>query len=322
VIINKDEKYMKYFTKIIIFIAFVFCSMPIHSQVLYLYSDLPDTKIEIKDSVYTVYSYQYYQEANRWDPKIKISKETTFLNIKIFQNDILLNDTTIEYNGYKMRNLHIDTLGNFKLYRNFKLYPSKAELKYQKFHKFQKNSINALISIPEINIYSFDVENGNRETKAGFLGLGLGIEFFYKDNKSLQLRGDGIWSFIAPIPASYHPKYSSWKTCGAWNINLTDNFSLKRFQLGYGLNYAINIWNARGYYNKPPEELEDGEQAEYIEGVREVNHALGLSLQANFRLGKFSYIGVIYRPSFFRLSAPKFIYEHSISIEFLMKFGK
>jgi hypothetical protein len=310
---------MKYFTKTIIFTVSLFFCVSVYSQTLYLYSDLPNTKIEIKDSVYTVYSYQYYQDENVWDPKIKISKETTFLNIKIFQNDILLNDTIVKYDGFKMRNLHVDTLGNLKFYRNFKLYPSKAELK---FHKYQKNSINALISIPEINIYSFDVENGNRVNQIGFLGVGIGIEFFYKNNKSIQLRGDGIWSFIVPVPASYHPEYSSWKTCGAWNINLTDNFSLKRFQLGYGLNYAINIWNARGYYNKPPNELEDGEEAEFINGVREVNHVLGLTLQANYRLGRFCYFGVIYRPSFFQISNPKLIYEHSISIEFLMKFGK
>ena len=260
---------MRYFTKTIIFIVYLFCCIPIYSQVLYLYSDLPDTKIEIKDSVYTVHSYQYYQDKDVWDPKIKISKKTAFLNIKIFQNGTLLNDTTVNYNSFKMRNLHVDTLGDFKFYRNFKLYPSKAELRFHKFHKFHKNSVNALISIPEINIYSFDVENGSRVNRIGFMGLGLGIEFFYKDNKSFQLRGDGIWSFIVPVPAPYDPSpYASWKTCGAWNINFTDNFSLKRFQLGYGLNYAINIWNARGYYNKRPNELAEGEQAEFIKGVK------------------------------------------------------
>ena len=306
----------------IIFTVILFYCGSMYSQTLYLYSHLPDTKIEIKDSVYTVYSYHYYKNDDVEETKIRLYKKTPSLNIKISQNDILLNDTTVEFNRFKMRNLFVDTLGNIKFYRNLsKLFSNKyAELE---FYKYKRHSINALISIPEVNIYSFNIENGKRETRAGFLGLGLGIEIFYKDNKSIQLRSDGIWSFIVPVPAPFRPsEYSSWKTCGAWNINLTDNFSLKRFQLGYGLNYAINIWNARGYYNKRPEELADGEQAEYIEGVREVNHMLGLSLQANYRLGKFYYIGVIYRPSFFRLSEPKFLYEHSISIEFLIKFGK
>ena len=311
---------MKYFTKVFFFIVSLFCCMSVYSQRLYLYSDLPNTKIEIKDSVYTVYSYHYYEDNDAWETKVKFPKKTPFLHIKISQNDVLLNDTTLKFNRFTMRNLVVDTLGNMKFYINLnKLYPKKkAEL-----YKYKKNSINALISIPEINIYSFDVENRNRINQAGFLGIGLGIEFFYKDNKSLQLRGDGIWSFIAPLPAPFDPDpYSSWETCGAWNINLTDNFSLKRFQLGYGLNYAINIWNARGYWNKPPEELADGEQAEYIKGTKKTKHVLGLSLQANYRLGKCCYLGVIYRPSFFQLSKPKLLYEHTISIEFLMKFGK
>jgi hypothetical protein len=312
---------MKHFTKTIIFTMSLFCCMSAHSQTLYLYSDLPNAKIEIKDSVYTVHSYHYYKDNDVGEAKIRFSKKTPFLSIKISQNDTLLNDTTIKFNRFKMRNMFVDTSGNMKFYRNLsRLFSSKyAELK---FYQYKKHSINALISIPEMNIYSFDVENRNRINKFGFMGIGLGIEYFYKDKKSLQLRGDGIWSFVAPVPASYHPEYSSWETCGAWNINLTDNFSLKRFQLGYGLNYAINIWNARGYWNKHPEELEDGEEAEYIKGVKETKHVLGLSLQANYRLGKFCYLGVIYRPSFFQLSKPKLLYEHSISIEFLMKFGK
>ena len=306
-----------------ILLVFFFCCISVHSQRLYLYSDLPDTKIEIKDSVYTVYSYQYYKDNDVDEALIKFKEKTPFLSIKIFQNDSLINDTTVKYNGFKKRNLHIDTLVNLKFYRNFKPYPSKAELAELKFRKYKKYSANAMVSIPDLNIYSFDTENSDRVQQVGCLGFGLGLEFFYKDKKSLQLRGDVIWSFIAPFPAPFDPdKYSSWKTCGAWNVNLTDNFTIKRFQLGYGLNYAVNIWNVGGYYKKRPEELEINEQEEYIKGVREANRALGLSLQANYRLGRVSYIGFIYRPSFLRLPKPKFIYEHSISIEFLMKFGR
>lgn len=310
---------MKYFTKAIIFIAFLFCCVSIHSQTLFLYSDLPDTKIEIKDSVYKVYSYQYYKSHKVKRAVIRFRQKTPFLNIKISQNDNLLNDTIVELDR-SMRSLFVDTLGNVKIYRRFnKLFSKKyAELE---FYKYKKHSIIALISIPDINIYNFELENRNRITQAGFLGIGFGMEYFYKNNKSLQLRSDGIWSFFIPVPAPYDPTpYGSWKTCGAWNINLTDNFSLKRFQLGYGLNYAINIWNAKGYYDKRPDELEEGEQAEFVESVREVNRMLGLTLQANYRLGKFYYLGIIYRPSFFQFSQPKFLYEHSISIEFLMKF--
>lgn len=311
---------MIYFKKAIIFTAFLLCCVSTHSQTLYLYSELPNTKIEIKDSVYAVYSHRYYKDNDAEEAKIKFSKRTPFLRIKIFQNDTLLNDTTVKFDRFKMRNSVVDTLGNIKFYRNLsKLFSNKyAEWE---FYKYKKHSVNALISIPEINAYNFDIENENRINQAGFLGIGLGIEYFYKDNKSIQLRGDGIWSFIAPIPAPYDPdRYNSWKTCGAWNMNLTDNFSLKRFQLGYGLNYARNIWNARGYYSKQPDELAEGKQAEFIDGVREVHQMLGFTLQANYRLGNFYYLGAIYRPSFFQLSKPKFTYEHSISIEFLMKF--
>ena len=51
---------MKSFIKTIIFTIYLFCCISAHSQTLYLYADLPNAKIEIKDSVYSVYLYHYY----------------------------------------------------------------------------------------------------------------------------------------------------------------------------------------------------------------------------------------------------------------------
>ena len=290
---------------------------------LHLFSNLPNTKIIINDSTYTAYSYKYCKQRDV-ETEVEFPRTTAFLNIKILSNDSLINDTILKWKTgsnqqFNPRNLFVDTFGNIKTYgRLSRLFSNKyAELN---FHQYKKNSWNIILSIPEVNFYNFKPQNESRKFQGGFLGIGVGFEYFYKKQKSIQLRGDGIWSFIAPIPAPFDPDpYSPWETCGAWNINLTDNFSLKRFQIGYGLNFARNIWNISGYQIKKDEE---NEPKEYVEGRRKAHNTLGLAFYANYRLNKFFYLGFIYRPSILELSKPKFLYEHSMSIDILFKFGR
>jgi len=125
---------------------------------------------------------------------------------------------------------------------------------HKSLHKPETGNLNLLLAIPELNFFHLKPENETIKNFEGFVGLGIGSEYFYKDNKSLQLRGDFITDFPVFVPAPYDWDESQpWENSHAFNISLTDNFRWKRFQTGYGLNLAKNAWVQHGYYIKPEE---------------------------------------------------------------------
>ena len=167
------------------------------------------------------------------------------------------------------------------------------DISSDKFIEPQQGDFNLLLSFPPINFFHLKPRNETPRNLGGLFGVGVGAEYFYRNNKSFQLQSDIIINFvpIAPLPFN----------ANAFNVNLTDNFHINGVQIGYGLNFARNQWIYSRY---------DG--GWIIK--RHTNNMLGLSL--NIHLGG---IGIIFRPSFFELSRPRFLYEHTISIDFKWK---
>jgi predicted small secreted protein len=187
---------------------------------------------------------------------------------------------------------------------------------HKTLYKPETGNLNLLLAIPEVNFFHLKPENETTKNFEGFIGLGIGAEYFYKDNKSLQLRGDFITDFPVFVPAPYDWDESQpWENCHAFNISLTDNFRWKRFQTGYGLNLARNTWIQHAYYIEPEADI----QPERIDGKTKTNTMLGLSLNTYYRFTEHFYFGVIYRPSFRDLSNNQMKYEHSISLDFMWK---
>ena len=306
--------------------------------VMSISSDLPNLNVVINNSnTYNLPS------------KAVVTRSKENLDFKISQNDSIINDTIlksklsntfwwgnaglfiyltpiawlVDLNTEKRftygKYIFIDSLGNIRSYQTTgKLFSNQFAEIY--FKKQKRENFNILISIPEINLFHLSPKNETPRNFAGFIGLGLGAEYFYKNNKSLQLRGDAIMDFIAPVPAPFDWDESApWESCYTFNINLTDNFYIKRFQLGYGINFAKNTWVYHGYYNKPFEKFTENEEFEWIDGKTKTNRMLGLNLNTYYRFTNHFYFGVIYRPSFLELSKPEWRYEHSISFDFLWK---
>ena len=306
--------------------------------VMSISSDLSNSEVVINNSnVYKLPS------------KAVVTRSKEDINFKILQNDSIINDTILKpklsdtfwwgntgqffylapiawlvdlntdkrftYGEY----IFIDSLGNIKSYKTFnKLFSN--EFANISFKKYKKGNFNLLLSIPHVNFFHLSPKNESSRNLAGFWGVGLGAEYFYKKNKSLQLYSDAITDIFIPVPAAvdfdeFSPRESSY----AFNINLTDNFNIKRFQLGYGLNFAKNTWIYHGYYDKRYEELAENEEPEWINGRTKTNKMLGLVLNTYYRFTNHFYFGVIYRPAFFEMSNSKLMYEHSISFDFMWK---
>jgi hypothetical protein len=216
--------------------------------------------------------------------------------------------------------IHINSSGKVTFFNPpDKLFSNKYFDLY--FHKHKERNINLLLSIYEANLFHLSPQNKTSRIFAGFLGTSIGVEYFYKNNKSVQLRGDATMSSTtAPVPAPYDWDNSqATENCYALNLSLTDNYQWKRFQFGYGLNLAKNILLHHSYYIEPQKPAKANYEDEQIDGITKHNTMLGFVSNAYYRLSNYFYFGVIYRPSFWNLSSDKSIYEHSIDFDFMWK---
>lgn len=94
----------------------------------------------------------------------------------------------------------------------------------------------------------------------------------------------------------------------------TDNIVYNKFSFGYGINYSVNFW--REWYRDLGDtvDIPMGDRTTYS------NKNLGLTLNSYYKIGKTTYVGIIYRPSLLNIDGgidP--IYEHLISLEIQWK---
>ena len=295
-------------------------------------SDLPNSEVVINENRYEL------------PARVDVTRSRESLCFKILQNDSIINDTMLNARRSNLfwwgnlgqflylapiawlidsrnenrftygRFIHIDSLGNPRRLNN----AFSATFAEVYFRRHQQGNFKLQIALPYANFFHLKPQNETPRNLAGFHGIGIGVEYFYRNNRSLQLRSDGIMTFEIPIPVSFHPEGHR-EIASSLNINLTDNFHINRFRLGYGLNFARNNWNYQGYESPPYWQREPDDEYVWIPGRFKRNNMLGLALSTHFRFTNRFYFGVIYRPSFFELSLPRFLYEHTISIDFKWK---
>jgi hypothetical protein len=162
-----------------------------------------------------------------------------------------------------------------------------------------------LISIPHVNSFLAKPDNVTKaRTKTGFFGVALSWDHYYQRNKFFRLSIGAVASFPIPFPAPYDYK-GDFETMHSEYLNLTNNYQLGRFLLGYGLSIAKNSW--RHFNNFPYPVVYYGSQDDA---------AVGVVLQSYYKLGRVFYIGAIYRPTFIRFPSNRTLqYEHLISID-------
>jgi hypothetical protein len=210
----------------------------------------------------------------------------------------------------------------YPLFSSVKKYPGR------------KGNLNLLFSLPEINPSYLHPVNEPVKKRVGFPGIGAGIEYYYKNNKFLQLRADAIITSGLSLYESFDNYPYDWEDKADWaeqessdysysyNFSLTDNWKTGHFTLGYGLNYAINQWRERIYYwhNDNWSEMGYTPNIDYEEDKHQTNHSLGFAFNTYYQFTKHFYVGVIYRPSVYRIfPQQQFRYEHLISIDMAWK---
>lgn len=197
-----------------------------------------------------------------------------------------------------------------KSYKNFK---SNAREYFTKDFKTNKGQLNIIVSLPWINSFHFKPIGETSKNNTGFLGFGSGVEYFYKENNFIGIYASGVIDFLAPVPApiSYDGEHEFFSSL---SIGLTNNHKIKRFTLGYGLNYAKNSWKLSNNDYDPLIETSR-------KPVTKSNNSLGLIANGYFQFGKRFFVGLNYKPSLMVLNhTAKFNYEHVISLDFVWKF--
>jgi len=183
---------------------------------------------------------------------------------------------------------------------------------------YKKGNYIFSYGIPYANFYStFPNRAASQRIVSGFFGISGALDWQYKNKHSLTLECNALTDFFAPfiLPFDFDYNGSTRQQTNRINFSLYDNFHLRRFSFGYGLNLSQVRWNYWVYPDK-----EDPEKEFYapfgLESFSERYWSGGAVINTFWKFSPCGRLGVVYRPSFCRFNyANSWKYEHSISIE-------
>ncbi len=166
------------------------------------------------------------------------------------------------------------------------------------------------LSLPYINSFHLSPENEKIKNNIGFMGYSVGLDYFYNTTQYLNLSFAQIQDFFLPI--AFVDRGDEYELMTSSFVSLSNNHKINRFSIGYGLSFAQNSWDLRNH--------SWDENSSAREPIKKTNNAFGLISSTYFQITKHFYLGIIYKPTFYRLKTETTLkYEHSISIDFTWK---
>lgn len=168
--------------------------------------------------------------------------------------------------------------------------------------------LNLTLSLPYIN--KFHLKNGNEYVNSnGFLGFELGLEYYQSPIHYISFcigtASDYIFPF--PVPIYYEGSYDRISTS---YISIRQNYIFNRLHFGGGISYInMNYKASVGEYD-------------LYETNRIMNEGIGLSFNAQYRLSKRFYVGLLYQPltHVYNGSSFEMDYQHFFSFTMAFKF--
>jgi len=172
----------------------------------------------------------------------------------------------------------------------------------RRLEDIKKGTVDFSFSLTLMNHFNLRSIHG-RHCGAGVLGVGTGIDYYYRDNTWLSIGfGAATDRGAEYIGKGYH------EAAGSLYASLRNNHSIGRFDLGYGLSFLQLQWRNVTY----------GDTLNMDQSLK--NRVLGLSLAANYKLGKNFRLGILYQPGILNIgSKPGWDYQHHLSFGFLWK---
>lgn len=342
---------LKIFWGLLIIMSFTSCATIVNKNNYNanIYSNLDNAQVQIKDSIYKLPA-TIPLERSKEPLEVILSDTSNFKKVYTLKprfgldvaygNMMLLVyvaplgyfiDRKTQKGFYYGRYIFLDKNDSLDIYRPpvIKSFPSKQAREYftksfpiqkqtpqQYFAKSfptHKGLFRWKIALPYINSFYLKPQNEPIKDNTGFWGIATGLEYFYKDKKFLSVSINAASDLFVPVPASpgFDGEYESMSSA---YLSLNDNFKIKRFSLGYGLNYSFNTWtlnNTDFDPSLPPS------ASSMREPVRKVSESIGFNVNVYHQFGKSFFMGIIYRPTFLKVyPETKLEYEHLISFEF------
>jgi hypothetical protein len=188
-------------------------------------------------------------------------------------------------------------------------YPKKSYLKLQdtlikrfNFAPIKEGTINLSLSLPFTTIFNVNAFD-KKYKSAGVFGFEAGLDYFYQDDNYLSVDfGVGSDRF----GEYFGPGYI--QTADVIYSSLRNNKIVGSFDFGYGVNVSNLKW-----------------EQQTIGDTIKINHLikntpLGLSLAAQYRMGTYFRLGVLYQPSLVNADfKSSFNYQHYLSLNLIWK---
>jgi len=285
-------------------------------------SDLEHAQVKIADSIYMLPAKIKLERSNKelditliseelhMDYKVKPSPDPVFLFVNLsgmlFAPVNYAVDLTNHKRFYYGKKIHLDSQDSLRV-----IVPKvrkKWEDYWSRGFEKQPGSIHVTASVPYINGFNFETEKYGTKVGSGFWGISAGLEYVYRKNRYLGFRVVTASDFFVPVPAPVSHD-GEWESMNTYYFDLTDNFSFKRLNIGYGINYSVNTWN-----------LYDDTYAQNEIHIRQRSRSFGITLNSYYQINRFLHIGLIYRPSIWNISPlERLQYEHFISMDIMCK---
>jgi len=176
----------------------------------------------------------------------------------------------------------------------------------------EKGNLFLHISLPHINNFYLNPDQENTKINTGFWGATIGVDYLYSKNKYINLSASAVSDFFIPVPAAIDLS-GEFELMSSTYLMLSNNHKINRFSFGYGISFGKNIWdlNYIDRWDPPPPTREP---------IKKSHYSFGLVCSSYYQIGKRFDLGIVYRPTFFRIKTEEiFKYEHLISIDFAWK---
>ncbi len=290
-------------------------------------SDIPNSKIKIKDSIYSLpakISLKRSNEkvaielindtiSNKYVLKPSISPAFIFGNLAFVYFFPIAQgvDFTNQNRYYYRKKINFnsskkDSIIRTNVEENANKFANRFSNYFKKKYPTQKGQFNFNFNVTSLNFLKYKPRNEDIQRDFALPSAKIGVGYFYKNKTFVSLDFKALTSLIvfgesfAPYERTFINLYSS---------SITNNNVLNRFSVGYGVNYSIYSWKKQ-FINYQPSQS----------SITKTNYALGLKGNIYYQLNSLMFVGLNYDNSFFQINPnSKLISNQNINFEVLLK---
>jgi len=240
-------------------------------------------------------------------------KKYTYQNLLIFDDSLNLENELVTNSEKKIQKEHLQAYNKLKRMNNHK-----------------KEDIYLNFSFPYIypSHYTISTFSGRRKSGNSILGLALGLDYYYKDNRFFNLSGNlSLGGDI--VLGCGGTDFEDEEIFDVSSLAFTHNHRYNKLSFGYGLSYNYIGYRDTKYTFPQSDQIEENRYYSvynncfYEENTRKNRYStLGLAFNGLFYLSNWFSAGIIYKPAFINLNPSannRWIYEHQITIDFSFK---